>query len=547
MTTFTIVKTLKSLKVELMHTAFLFMTFIISVPTYGETHNVVFVDVSGSVGGYGWESENIIGQYKKQIKNFQNTNKDVTIIPFASHILGINKNVESLTITKGNTNLKELFEYIKRNQENVDDNYNFFILTDGKHNVGVTFPELYTFADSIKSTLDSTDVYCYFVAVSEKSKQSDFATLFDGKHHFILLDSLDIPVTRTESVVKAVKINNVTTPSVKQNHKTDLTWIIWAIIILLLLLIIAAAIYYLLPLLKVMLSGLSQVDKAKLLSDLRTTPLLKKRIREDSKNIGRWRKAQLKPVDESKLAGRKLIKSFSGEEAFQFLKKNNPDIAKVIERFEKDGKGSNLGKNMYKVSVLDDGSVRVDALSKSNTYCSIIVNKDKVIASSGGFKNTKDGGMNEFLNYLMPNKTYVVNECAEYRTDKLGRVVSAYADRTKMYANPNKVNSGRYAAVQEQVVKDLDGNRNTDDGGHIFSNNVNGSNSLINQVPMDKEINEHGAWRKFEVEEEKYIKEGRDVKSYRQIIYKGSSKRPDAIRVKLVVDGKTTTEKMIKV
>lgn len=115
MTTFTIVKTLKSLKVELMHTAFLFMTFIISVPTYGETHNVVFVDVSGSVGGYGWESENIIGQYKKQIKNFQNTNKDVTIIPFASHILGINKNVESLTITKGNTNLKELFEYIKRN------------------------------------------------------------------------------------------------------------------------------------------------------------------------------------------------------------------------------------------------------------------------------------------------------------------------------------------------------------------------------------------------------------------------------------------------
>lgn len=245
-------------------------------------------------------------------------------------------------------------------------------------------------------------------------------------------------------------------------------------------------------------------------------------------------------------ANRKFLKSISEEEAFQFLKKNNPDIAKVIERIEKDGKGSNLGREMYKVSVLKDGSVEVSALSKSNTYCSIIVKEDKVIASSGGFVNTKDGGMNEFLNYLMPNKTYVVNGCAEYRTDELGRVVSAYADRTKMYANPNKVNSGRYGAVQKQVVRDLDG-KPTDEGGHLFSNNVNGSNSLINEVPMNREINEHGAWREFEMEEEKYIKDGKDVKSYRQIVYKGSSKRPDAIHVKLVVDGKTITEKTIKV
>lgn len=297
------IRRFQAIKTKLISVALLFIAFFISIPSKGDTRNVVFVDVSGSVGGYGWDSENLIEQYKKQIGNFQHTNKDVAIIPFASHILGTIDNAESLTIAKGNTNLKEPFNYVKRCQEKADGNYNFFILTDGKHNVGVALPELYALADSIKSILDNSKVYCYFVAFSEKSKQSAFAALFDGKHHFVLLDSLYIPNTHSDSVAEIGQIKNVAVPPVKQSNKTDLSWAIWAIIILLLLIITAIAFYYiLLPLLKVMLSGLSQIDKAKLISDMKSSPLLKKRICEDSKNIGRWSKAQLKSVDESKLA-----------------------------------------------------------------------------------------------------------------------------------------------------------------------------------------------------------------------------------------------------
>lgn len=197
----------------------------------------------------------------------------------------------------------------------------------------------------------------------------------------------------------------------------------------------------------------------------------------------------------AKAASKKVVRSLTGKEAYEYLLKHHPEVAKNIAEIEKRlGNNFHLRRDMYKVNVLGDGSVEVQAIGKDVTNCSITIKGNKIYANSGGFTNSE-----------------------------------------------------RHGPTQAKIVKNLDGTAGVDDGGHLFSNTSNGSNTLINEVPMNQNINRNGEWRKFEELEEKYIKGGKNVKSYRKILYKGSSKRPYAIKVKLVVDGKTIAEKTITI
>ena len=252
----------------------------------------------------------------------------------------------------------------------------------------------------------------------------------------------------------------------------------------------------------------------------------------------------------SKMVKAGVVRTFAGRDAYAYMNKNLPDVARAIDNFSKKNlaNGYHLGKNQFELSMLKDGSVEIKPMSNFSggvTNCVIKVKGRTVYANSGGF--VKSQGLNEFLNVPMPNREYIVNGCAIYRTDKLGRVVEASADRLKMYRGP-KVNPQRYGPTQKQVVNELEGIRGGhDQGGHLFSNTSNGSNVLINQVPMEAETNMHGEWRNFEKLEEKYIKSGKyksDL-SYRQPLYKGNSKRPYAIKVRLVVNGKAVAQKTI--
>lgn len=160
-----------------------------------------------------------------------------------------------------------------------------------------------------------------------------------------------------------------------------------------------------------------------------------------------------------------------------------------------------------------------------------------VVAKAGSTKSS--GPVNEFLNHPLKNKTYMVDDAFVYETDDLGRTAVAWADRTKAY-NTISRNTQRNSNIQKDVIRRLDGREGLDDAGHLFANNTGGPNELINQVPMSRELNRNGQWRKLEQMEEKALAAGKDVKSGRRVIYQGESKRPSAFEFISIIDGEET-------
>lgn len=233
-------------------------------------------------------------------------------------------------------------------------------------------------------------------------------------------------------------------------------------------------------------------------------------------------------VNLKKSATKTIVKrTLKGKEALELLYKKHPETKEVIEKLNKD---FSWGDN-YMIEELSDGSLVVTSLDNSITKMKI---KGNVISLEPG-STTKEGAMNQFANVILPNKTYKVgNGCFVYKTDKYGRVVDAYGDRTKALGLPDR--GKPYDKVQKEVR--ADGIKGKDDGGHLFAKEHNGPNEKLNQVPMEGYFNENGAWKELEREETKHIKSGKQVDSRRRLMYKGTSKRPYAIEVWLYVDKK---------
>lgn len=175
--------------------------------------------------------------------------------------------------------------------------------------------------------------------------------------------------------------------------------------------------------------------------------------------------------------------------------------------------------------------------SKDFPNSAVRINKNMVVGKAGSLRNS--GPVNEFLNHLLPNKTYIVDDAFIYKTDDLGRVISASADRNKVFGVIER-NGQRNTDVQKLIVDDLGGRPGFDDGGHLFANTTGGPNELINQVPMSKSLNRNGQWRNLEVIEEKALKAGKIVTSQRNLLYHGAEKRPYAIEFITRIDGVET-------
>lgn len=165
---------------------------------------------------------------------------------------------------------------------------------------------------------------------------------------------------------------------------------------------------------------------------------------------------------------------------------------------------------------------------------------DVIRAKSGS--TIKNGELNQFLNSLIPQKTYIVDDVFEYKTDYLGRVVSVKGEHSRAYALLMEKGK-RDSKVQKKVVKKMGGTlgNGNDDAGHLIANATRGGNEMINQVPMPSESNRHGAWRDMEREVEKALKDGKQVYSERKLFYQGDELRPYRIETKTVIDGKETS------
>ena len=246
----------------------------------------------------------------------------------------------------------------------------------------------------------------------------------------------------------------------------------------------------------------------------------------------------------AEVASRKVAKEVSGEVAEKALKgaigksmremaTSNTAIRSLYDNFS-----SRISKEFADGIVVNATEKGVEMASRDFPNSAIRMSKNLMIGRAGSLKNS--GPMNEFLNHLLPQKKYIVDECFVYDTDALGRVAEGVADRTKAFKSIQR-NTQRNTDIQKYIVESLDGRKGLDDGGHLFANNTGGPNELINQIPMSRELNQHGKWREMERMEEKALREGKQVISKRKLLYRGSEKRPYAIEFTSIIDGKETS------
>lgn len=247
--------------------------------------------------------------------------------------------------------------------------------------------------------------------------------------------------------------------------------------------------------------------------------------------------------DGSEKISKKTVRGFVGEGA-QFatekmaqkslreLAKSDKLLAELYERFSKY-----ISTDFADGIVVESAENGFRLYSKEFPNSAIKICGNTIFCDAGSLKGS--GAVNEFLNYLLPNKTYVVDECFTYTTDKYGRVVSCSANRSKSFGKIHR-NTQRNTDVQKKVVSMLDGHNGMDQSGHLFANTTGGPNELINQVPMNKDLNMHGEYRRLEKIEESALKQNKEVYSQRKLLYKGTEKRPYAIEFITKIDGRET-------
>ena len=89
---------------------------VVSIPA--NASDVVFVDVSGSVDGKGYNSEHLLPIMQRQLKDFSSTyNRDLKIVTFSNKIrsaIDSKDFVKELHCVKGNTNLIPAIESIDK-------------------------------------------------------------------------------------------------------------------------------------------------------------------------------------------------------------------------------------------------------------------------------------------------------------------------------------------------------------------------------------------------------------------------------------------------
>lgn len=258
-------------------------------------------------------------------------------------------------------------------------------------------------------------------------------------------------------------------------------------------------------------------------------------------------------------ASKKVIAQSAQEISEKTIKEATGEIAEhTAKRSLKEAmKSNNELKILYNAAYKRIGKDFTDGLATKTTKNGIIIYSEQyptskiimrnnvIVARAGSLVDA--GPINEFLVDILPNKIYVVDDVFRYKTDDLGRVVFCECDRTKAYKlYGNKRNPQRNRDVQKRIVEALDGKfdhngKSLDDGGHLFSRNSGGPNELINQIPLDREVNQHGLWKQCESIEEQAIKDGKNVISSRKLLYQGTCKRPYAIEFTYIIDELKTT------
>lgn len=215
------------------------------------------------------------------------------------------------------------------------------------------------------------------------------------------------------------------------------------------------------------------------------------------------------------------------------LRSMNPDIAAYIDRMNERLGNDYQDGFMNTLEVYKDGDtyfLRSSDPQYENSY--IVIKNDDVYCYGGCLKD--DQHPNEFINesVLMPNKTYHVDGCINYRTDELGRVVV----QTNKIEELGDIDRHGARGNLKPIADSKDG-RPDDIGGHLVANNVNGPTEAINIIPQDRVLNNCQDWKNLEKEIQNAVFEGKRGTVTRTLEYEGDSFRPKSIIVTVQIEG----------
>lgn len=232
----------------------------------------------------------------------------------------------------------------------------------------------------------------------------------------------------------------------------------------------------------------------------------------------------------------KVVTRKEGKEALEYLSEHNKELAELVDKIVQNPRTHNM-KDHFVVEITEEGRTILSHNELPN--CRIEIDGDVIKAAAGARnKDVYKGvntGINEFLSYRLPNKTYIIDDYMTLLTDESGRVKETIATFDK----EEIIQRMRNMPDQTRIVESQGGVVGKDDGGHLIQMGMGGPNELINQIPMNKEVNRSGIWKKVEnYEIEQGWKQGKKVISKRRPIYKGNSGRPVAIEVDVIIDGK---------
>ena len=160
----------------------------------------------------------------------------------------------------------------------------------------------------------------------------------------------------------------------------------------------------------------------------------------------------------SEEAAEKAAKGVLGK-TMREMASSNSAIRSLYDNFT-----SRISKEFADGVVVNSTEKGVEMVSRDFPNSAIRMNKNLMIGKAGSLKSS--GPMNEFLNHLLPNKTYIVDDCFVYKTDDLGRVITCTGERSKAF-NSIERNTQRNSDIQKYIVESFDGRKGLADGGHL--------------------------------------------------------------------------------
>lgn len=220
-----------------------------------------------------------------------------------------------------------------------------------------------------------------------------------------------------------------------------------------------------------------------------------------------------------------------GKEAMKELD-DMPALKATIEKLQK--KSPDYYKTEDLIITKKKGKTTIEFKGKPDK---IEVQGNVIKAKGGSVKGAENGGLNQFLNDPSPNQKYKVDDHITYKTNSSGKPSEIECHSSELSKTVNR--SGRDSGTQQEVLKASGVTSETHQSGHLVQNAVGGPNEKLNQLPMRKDMNLGGDWKRLEKKEIDAINEGKDVWTKYQIDYH-SDGNYDIVKT-LTIGGKSET------